>query len=81
MRHEIFTRKTLTNYKDKKSRGLRPINLNPLFKIKLHRFTWSFYPKNLLFITHNLIHVHNATTPCCSLVDPLATPTGLRSST
>ena len=39
MRHKIFTMKTLTNYEDKKSRGLRPINLNPLFKIKLHRFT------------------------------------------
>ena len=39
MRHNIFTWKTPTNYGDKKTQGLRPINLNPLFEIKLHRFT------------------------------------------
>ena len=27
------------NCEDKKPRGLRPTNLNPLFEIKLHRFT------------------------------------------
>ena len=27
----------------KKPRGLRPINLNPLFEIKSHRFTWPLY--------------------------------------
>ena len=33
MRHKIFSRKTLTNYGDKKPRGLRLINLNSLFEI------------------------------------------------
>ena len=55
-----------TNYEDKKLRGLRPTNLNPLYEIKLHKFTWSFYPKNLLSNTYNLIHVHHATTFNCS---------------
>ena len=31
--------KTPTNCGDKKPRGLRPTNLNPLFEIKLHGFT------------------------------------------
>ena len=56
-----------TNYDDKKSWGLRPTNLNPLYEIKLYRlFTWPFYSKNLLFNTYNLIHVHGATTFNCS---------------
>ena len=55
-----------TNYGDKKSRGLRPTNLNPLYEIKLHIFTYPFYPKNLLSSTYNLIHVRNATTFDCS---------------
>ena len=33
MRPKIFSRKTLTNCGDKKPRGLRLINLNPLFEI------------------------------------------------
>ena len=28
-----------TDYEDKKLRGLRPTNLNPLYEIKLHKFT------------------------------------------
>ena len=55
-----------TNCGDKKSQGLRPTNLNPLYEIKLHRFTYPFYPKNLLFSTYNLIHVRDATTFDCS---------------
>ena len=39
MRLKIFTWKTLTNCEDKKPQGLRPTNLNPLFEIKLYRFT------------------------------------------
>ena len=35
MRHGIFYVKNPWN---KKSWGLRPINLNPLYEIKLHRF-------------------------------------------
>ena len=38
MRYKIFMWKTFTNYENKKPRGLRLINLNPLFEIKLHRF-------------------------------------------
>ena len=68
MRQNIFTWKTPTNYEGKKLRGLRPTNLNLLFEIKLHRFTWLFYLKDLLFNTYNSIHVHNTTTLYCSLV-------------
>ena len=81
MRHKIFKWKTPTNYEDKKPRGLRSTNINPLFKIKLHKFTWPLYPKDLLSSTYNLIHVCDTTTPCCSLVDPLTTPKELRSLT
>ena len=42
MRHKIFTWKTLTNYGNKKPRGLRSINGNPLFKIKSHGFICYF---------------------------------------
>ena len=76
MRYKIFTWKTPTNFGDKKQ-GLRPTNLKPLLEIKLHRFTWSFNHKDLLSNTYNLIHICDATTLCCSLVDPLATPKGL----
>ena len=48
MRHEISIWKTPTNFGDKKPRGLRPTNQNPLFGIKLHNFNWLFYPKDLL---------------------------------
>ena len=70
-----------TNYGEKKPQDLRPTNLNPLFEIKLHRFTWLFYPKNLLFNTYNLIHIHDVATSYCSLVDSFATSKGLRFST
>ena len=50
----------------KKPRGLRPTNLNPLYEIKLHRFTWLFYPKELLFNTYNLNHIHDVATSNCS---------------
>ena len=76
----FFIWKTPTNCKDKKLRGLRPTNLNPLFKIKLHRFTWPFYPKELLFNAYNLIYVYDAIIHYCSLVDPSITPKGLRFS-
>ena len=81
MRHKIFMWKTLTNYGDKKQWGLRHINWNSLFKIKSHRFTWSFYPKDLLSSTNNLIHVHKAAITYCFLVDPLVPPKVLWSST
>ena len=81
MRYKIFMWKTPTNCGDKKPRGLRPSNLNPLFEIKLHRFIWWLYPKDLVSNTYNLIHVCNVGTPYCSLVDPSAASKGLRSFT
>ena len=40
MRHkDFYVENSHTNYEDKKPRGLRPTNLNPLYEIKLHRFT------------------------------------------
>ena len=40
MRHKIFTWKTPhANCGDKKPRGLRAININILYEIKLHKFT------------------------------------------
>ena len=77
MRHKIFMWKTPTNCGDNKPPYLRPINLNPLFEINLHKFTWSFYPNDLLSNTYNLSHVYNATTTCCSLVDLLVPLKGL----
>ena len=65
----------------KKPWGLRPINLNPFFKIKLHRFTWPLFTKDLLSSTYNLIYVRDPMTSCCSLVYPLVTSKGLRSLT
>ena len=35
-------------------------NLNSLYEIMSHRFTWLRYPKDLLSKTYNLIHVCNA---------------------
>ena len=65
-RHEIYVENPHTNYGDKKLRSLKPTNLNPLYEIKLHRFTPSLYLKDLLFGTYNLIHVYDATTFNCS---------------
>ena len=74
MRHKIFMWKTPTlTMEIKKTMRFKIANINPLFKIKLHKFTWSFFPKDSLSYTYNLIHVHNTTTFCCSLVDPLVT--------
>ena len=39
MKHKFFyVKNSHTNCEDKKSRGLRPTNLNLLYEIKLHRF-------------------------------------------
>ena len=63
MRHKIFYMENPhTNHGDKKPWGLRRTNLNPLFEIKLHRFTLApFFFKDLLSNTYNLIHIRNAT--------------------
>ena len=50
-----------TNYEDKKTIRSSTVNLNPLYKIKLHRFTWLLYLKDLLSNTYNLIHVRDTT--------------------
>ena len=82
MRHKIFYVENPHKLMEiKKPRGVRPTNLNPLFGIKLHKFTWSLYLKDLLFNTYNLIHVRDATTPCCSLMDYLVPLKGFRSLT
>ena len=46
---------------------MRPktVNLNPLYEIKLHKFTWPLYPRDLLPSTYNLIHIYNETTSNC----------------
>ena len=36
--------------------------LNPLYEIKLHKFVWPFYPKDLLLNIYNLIHAHDIAT-------------------
>ena len=60
MRHkDIYVEDPYTTYEDKKPWGLRHTNLNPLYEIKLHKFTSPLYPKDL-------IHVHDATTFNCS---------------
>ena len=69
--------KTPKNWGDRKPWGLRPINRNPLFKIKSHRFTWPLYPKDLLFSTYNLIDIRDATTACCSLLESFGLSEGI----
>ena len=61
----FLCRKPYTNYGDKKSRSLRPTNLNPQYEIKLHIFTWPLYPKDLFSSTYNLIYVYDETTLDC----------------
>ena len=63
---DFYVKNHYTNYRDKKLWDLRPTTLNPLYKIKLYKFTWLFYPKDSLSSTYNLIHVYNATTFNCS---------------
>ena len=41
-------------------------NLNSLYDIKLHRFIWTFYPKDLFSSTYNLIHICDTVTFDCS---------------
>ena len=41
-----------TNYGDKKPQSLRPLIYNPLYDIKVQRFTLLFYPKNLYSNTY-----------------------------
>ena len=48
-----------------KNWGLRLTNLNLLCETKLHIFTWSLYPKVILYSTYNLIHVFNLPTFNC----------------
>ena len=55
-----------TNCGDKKTMRFKTINLNPLYEIKLHRFIYLLYLKDLLSNTYNLIHVCDATTSDCS---------------
>ena len=63
---DFYTENSHTNYGNKKSQRLRPTNLNPLYEIKLHRLTWSLYPKDLLSSIYDLIHVRDTTTLDCS---------------
>ena len=82
MRHMIFCMEnSYTNRGDKQTTMSKIASLNLLFKIKLHRFTWPFYPKALLSCTYNLIRVHDVAISCCSLVDSSATLKGRWSST
>ena len=69
MRHkDFYVENHHTNCGGKKKIiRLKTANLNPLYEIKLHRFTWSFYPKEyLLSSSYNLINVHDAKTSDCS---------------
>ena len=68
MRHkEFYVENPHGNYGDKKTMKSKTPNLNPLYEIKLHRFTWPLYPKDLHSNTYNLIHVHDAATSNCSI--------------
>ena len=69
------------NCGDKKTTRSKTVNLNLLFKIKLHRFIWPLFPKDLLSSTYNLIHVRDTVTSYCSLVVPSTTLKGWWSST
>ena len=78
MKHKFFyVKNSHTNCEDKKSWGLRPTNLNLLYEIKLHRFIWLLYPKDLFFSTYNLIHVCDTVTLDC-LVDHFSLAEGMK---
>lgn len=70
MRHrEFYMENPYTKCGNKKLRGLRPTNLNPLYKIKLHRFSLLLHSKDLLSNIYNLIHVYDVATFLIVLVD------------
>lgn len=50
----------------KKTIRSKTVNLNPLFEIKLYRFTLSLYPEDLPSNTYKLIHIRNAISFNCS---------------
>ena len=50
----------------KKTTRSKTTNLNLLYEIKLHKFTWSLYPKDFLSNTYNMIHVRNTIIVDCS---------------
>lgn len=54
------------NCGDKKTIRSKTVNPNPLFEIKLYRFTLALYPKDLLSNTYKLIHIRNVVTFNCS---------------
>ena len=51
------------NCKDKKTKGLRPLIYNPLYKIKIYRFSGQLYPKDLVSSTYIIFHVCDAVPP------------------
>ena len=58
---EFFMRKTPTLTVEIQNHEFKTSNLNPQYKI-----TWLLYFKDLLFRTHNLLHIHDATIFNCS---------------
>lgn len=54
------------NCRDKKTIRSKTVNLNPLFEIKLYRFTLALYPEDLPSNTYKLIHICNAVNFNCS---------------
>ena len=78
---DFYMKNPYTNYGDKKTARLKAANLNPLYEIKLHIFTWPIYLKDLLSSTYNLIHICDVTTSNCFSEYALASLKGCRSST
>ena len=68
-------------YGDKKTTRSKTTNQNPLYKIKLQKFTQSFYPKGLPSNTYNFIHVYDTKIFNCSTEYSLALLKGCKFST
>ena len=58
---EFFMWKTPTLTVEIQNHVSKTSILNPLYKIKSYKITWLLYFKDLLFRTHNLIHIRDAT--------------------
>ena len=63
---EFFMWKTPTLTVEIQNHEFKTSNLNPQYKIKSYKITWLLYFKDLLFRTHNLLHIHDATIFNCS---------------
>ena len=76
---KFFMENPHTNCVDKKPRGLKPLIYNPLFDIKVHKFTLLFYPKDLLDLWQLYLNLCPRRSTINTLVDSSQPLRGYRS--